>query len=291
MRLILLGTGGPEQNPARVSQSSLLVTGTERILVDAGRGAVHQLSRVGVDVTQVDRVLVTHHHYDHIGDLGVLLLSAWAEGRNEPVKVAGPPGTGEIVSVLVDTVYAADIRWRQAEHAAWLEFADVDRETAEFTLGDPAAAVEVVEVCQGLVDQTDTLTIRAAESEHGRTYLGLDDWHSVAYRVEAEGRSIVFSGDAAMTDALVDLARGADVLVLNCYASEAEVRTPWARVFSRTMIASSGECGRIAAAAGVGRLVLSHFGAHMTFASVEADVREHYAGPLVIGADLMELEV
>lgn len=291
MKLILLGTGGPEQNPARMSQSSLLVTGTERILVDAGRGAVHQLSRVGVDVTQVDRVLLTHHHYDHIGDLGVLLLSAWAEGRNAPVRVAGPPGTGEIVSALVDTVYAADIRWRQAEHAAWLALAGETVEADGFQLGDPEAAVEVVEVISGLVDQTDAVTIRAGESEHGRTYLRLDDWHSVAYRVEAEGRSVVFSGDTAMTDEFVSLARGADVLVLNCYASEAEVRTPWAKVFSQTMIASSRECGRIAAAAGVGRLVLSHFGAHMTFDSVEADVREHYAGTLVIGTDLLELEL
>jgi ribonuclease Z len=266
----------------------LLVTQGQHILVDAGRGAINQLSQVGEKVHDLDQILITHHHYDHIGDLGVLLLTSWSEGRKTPIRVVGPPGTGDIVAALIDVVYAADIRWRQAEDVAW---AAMSPEADSGILQDPEALVEIHEVIDGPVVADAGVTIRAAESEHGRTYLKLDDWHSVAYRIEAEGRSIVFSGDTALTSGLVNLATGADTLVLNCYASEAEVTTPWARTFSQTMIASSRECGRIAAAAGVKRLVLSHFGAHMTFDSVEADVREHYAGPLVIGADLMEIEV
>jgi ribonuclease BN (tRNA processing enzyme) len=288
MKLVLLGTGGPEQNPARVSQSSLLITQGRHMLVDAGRGAINQLSQVGAKVHDVDQILITHHHYDHIGDLGVLLLTSWSEGRKAPIRVVGPPGTGDIVTALLDVVYAADIRWRQAEDAAW---AATSLEAGEGILQDPEAMVEIHEVIDGPVVADEALTIRAAESEHGRTYLKLDDWHSVAYRIEAEGKSVVFSGDTALTAGLVTLAAGADTLVLNCYASEAEVTTPWAWTFSQTMIASSRECGRIAAAAGVRQLVLSHFGAAMTFDSVESDVREHYSGSLIIGADLMAIEI
>ncbi len=57
------------------------------------------------------------------------------------------------------------------------------------------------------------------------------------------------------------------------------------------MIASSREYGRNAAAAGVRQMVLSHFRAAMNSDSVESDVRERYSGPLVIGADLMEIGV
>lgn len=72
---------------------------------------------------------------------------------------------------------------------------------------------------------------------------------SRAYRFEHGGHSIVVTGDADWDAPLVDFARGADLLVADCSFPDA-LKAPGHL--------SAGECGRLAVAAGVGHLVLSH---------------------------------
>src|SRR5262245_39346525 len=104
MQVCLLGTGSPAPLPERQGSMVLLSQGGQHILVDAGRGATTQLVRAGVAPQDLNALLITHHHYDHIGNLGDLLLTAW-HGGAASLPVVGPPGTGAIVDALLGQVY------------------------------------------------------------------------------------------------------------------------------------------------------------------------------------------
>ena len=121
-----------------------------------------------------------------------------------------------------------------------------------------------------------------------------------AYRFDTPDRSLVISGDTAPSPALVELAKGADVLVHEVLYLPAVERMagnePQAKRLREHLVAShtpSGELGRIAAQAGVKTLVLSHFvpgdDPSITDAMWTAGVRDHFKGKVVVGRDLMVL--
>jgi ribonuclease BN (tRNA processing enzyme) len=101
MRLTFLGTGSAMATPGR-AQSGLLLTGAgpqdARLLVDCGSGVLGALARRGYD--DLDAVLLTHHHTDHVADLVPLLKARWLAGT-DALPVVGPPGTGALVDDLL----------------------------------------------------------------------------------------------------------------------------------------------------------------------------------------------
>lgn len=121
-----------------------------------------------------------------------------------------------------------------------------------------------------------------------------------AYRFDAGDRSIVISGDTAPSDALIALARGADVLVHEALhpagAERLVARLPHAANMKKHLAAShttAADCGRIAAAAGVKTLVLSHFvpadDPAITDAMWRDEAARHFGGRIIVGKDLMEI--
>src|SRR6266536_3496600 len=102
MRAVLLGTGSPPPNPKRRGPATLLTLGGEQFLVDAGSGVGAQLVQAGVRPYDWPRVLITHHHSDHIIDIGHLLITRWISGQNAPFEVWGPAGTRRQMDKLLD---------------------------------------------------------------------------------------------------------------------------------------------------------------------------------------------
>ena len=88
--------------------------GDVNIMVDAGRGAVTQLVNLGHDPVDIDCIFITHHHFDHVGNLGDLIMAAWNNGRKNPIQVFGPDGTAEIIGHLF-AIYRRDIEFRLLE--------------------------------------------------------------------------------------------------------------------------------------------------------------------------------
>ena len=278
MKITLLGTGGPRPDPERQGSSLVVHVGEERLLFDCGRGAVTQLVRAGVSLAQVNPVFITHHHYDHISDLGDVILSTWLQGRPGALRVYGPAGTAEIVSALIDRVYAKDIRFR-----------------AE---GEPAVGgwkpVEARETGAGLVHDGGGWKVYAEFVEHGQG-LGIPDfdWTTLGYRLEAEGKSLAISGDTVPCAGLERLARGADVLVLCCYLAASEVTDAHTERLTRYLFPSSAQAGKIAAGAGVKKLILTHFRQkpERLMREIQEDVRRDFDGEVILGCDLLEIEV
>jgi ribonuclease BN (tRNA processing enzyme) len=282
MKVVLLGTGGPRPDPRRNATTTLIRYGNENILFDAGRGVAVQLVKAGVPLQAVNPVFITHHHFDHIGDLYDLMLATWMGGRQDALRIYGPPETERIVNALVTQVYDKDIYWRA---------------TGEPTLGGWKAVV-AQDIIAGPIIDGGRWRISAETVNHGD---GLDippaflnRWTCLGYRFEADGKVIAISGDTVACDGLDRLASGADVLVQCCYLASAEINSEHFRRLSRYTLACADSVGKIATTAGVKTLVLTHHRVRaddIMLERVAEEVARDFSGRLIVGSDLLEIDV
>lgn len=281
VRVVLLGSGGPRPDPLRNGPAALVQIGDRNLLFDCGRGVTVQLVRAGVALPNVGPVFVTHHHYDHIGDLHDVILSSWITGRRGELRIYGPPDTRRIVDALVTQVYDKDIEWR-------------DRGEPAMGGWQPVAAQDV---SPGLVAEGPDWKVFAETVAHGH---GLDlpqaflrRWICYGYRVEARGKVIAISGDTVDCGGLQKLAQGADVLVQCCYMAAAEIDTEHYRRLARHTLACGDTVGKIAARAGVKTVVVTHHRPRPDRAMLErlhAEIAADFGGRIVIGEDLTSIE-
>lgn len=278
-RLILLGTaGGPTPKAQRAAPASAVVIGDAVYVVDCGNGVARQMALAGLSLGAIRDVFITHHHSDHNADYGNLLWLAWAADLRRPVDAWGPPPLKRMTRRFLQ-LNDGDIRTRIADE------------------GRPPLApmIRPHELRRGgVVMQDDRVKVSAALVEHPPVT------PAFAYRFDCPDRSIVFSGDTRPSRALVELARGADVLVHEVMylpalerliASEAQAaRLRQHLLDSHT---TTEQVGRLASEAGVKTLVLNHFvpggDASLTDQVWRDAVAPHFDGELVIGRDLMEL--
>ena len=276
-RLILLGTGGgPRPRRSNSAPAQVVVVGDALYVVDCGDGVARQLVMAGLSLDKLKHVFLTHHHSDHTADYGNLLLLSWVSGLRTSVGAWGPPPLGDITRLFFE-MNATDIETR---------IADEQRIPLQ-------PLVNVHEITDGgVLVQDSAVTVRAARVNHPPIL------HAFAYRMDSADRSIVISGDTTVSDSLIELARGADILVHEALYPEAVdrivARSPNAARLRESIMShhtTAEEAGRVAQAAGVKLLVLSHL--------VPADdpeiteqmwldaARKHYRGRILLGRDLM----
>lgn len=277
-RLVLLGTaGGPTPKLHRAAPAAAVVVGDRVYLVDFGDGVARQFTLARLPFAQLRAAFITHQHSDHNAGYGSLFLLAWASGLQAPVDVYGPPPLEKMTRLFLEE-YELDITTRMADE------------------GRPPLAplVRPHEVTKpGPVFTDDRVKVTCALNHHPPIR------HSFAFRFDTPDRSIVLSGDTTPLDAVRDLARGADVLVhealYKSYFERPDAPQP-SRVV-RHILAShtdAEEAGRIAAAAGVGTLVLTHFVPSDPQEAVSDDqwmtaAGRHFKGRVILGKDLMEI--
>jgi ribonuclease BN (tRNA processing enzyme) len=273
-RLVLLGTkGGPTPGRFRAPASSLLVVEGEPFVIDAPDGVAGRLVQAGVPLARLRNVFITHNHSDHNAGLGALLVLAWGSGLQTPVDIYGPAPLERLVAAhLAANQY--DIQVRMEEE------------------GRPPLVplIHAHEVTAGPVMATDKVRIRCARADHYH----VTDY---AYRFDTPDRSIVFSGDTRPSDALIELARGADILVHEAMLESAlrdlnDGNAPTLMDHLLRSHTTTEELGRVAQAAGVRTLVLTHLvpaGPNLTDAMWIEGVRRHYRGRIIVGRDMMEL--
>jgi ribonuclease BN (tRNA processing enzyme) len=278
-RLILLGTGGgPRPRKESSGAAQVIVAGGAAYVIDCGDGVARQLAFAGVPLATLRNVFITHHHSDHNADYGNLIWLAWTAGLRTRVDTWGPPPLAEMTRLFFE-MNAYDITTRIADE------------------GRPPLAplVHVHELDgAGRVMQDENVRVTAALVRHPPVV------PSFGYRFDAPDRSIVISGDTAPSAELVQLARGADVLVHEALhpagVKRLIARVPNAPTLERHLLAhhtSAEDAGRLAQAAGVKMLVLSHLvppdDPAITDEMWIEDARRHFRGPVVLGKDLLEL--
>ena len=278
-RLIILATGGgPRPRKTRGATAHAIVVDNVLYVIDCGNGVARQLAQAGVPLPALRHIFITHHHSDHNADYGNLMLLAWTTGLRGRVDTWGPPPLEKMTRLFFE-----------------LNAVDIDTRIADEGRPPLVPLVHPHEISQaGLVMQDERVKVTAALVEHPPLV------PAFGFRFDCPDRSIVFSGDTNKSDNLIRLARGADVLVHEALYLPAVdrlvARVPQAATLKKHLIdshTSAEDVGRVAAAAGVKTLVISHL--------VPADdplvtdqmwidaARPHFAGEILVARDGLEL--
>ena len=283
LRLTLLGTGTPTPSLERGGGSFLVEHDDDALLFDCGPGAVRRLLAAGVPPTRVTHLFLTHLHYDHCMDYAYLTLTRWDQGAGQipDLEVYGPAGTARMTRLLFgeEGAYQADLAGRTLHPGSHIIY-----EHRGGTLPRHRPAPRVREVGAGAAIEGGGWQARTAEMVHCQPYL-----QSVAYRFESPEGSIVVTGDTAPNPQLVELARGANVLLQMCHFLNDVETDP------RLTSSCSGhlDAARTAAAAGVETLVLIHLTEQIARPGIRermvAEAAAVFDGTIILGEDLMEI--
>jgi ribonuclease BN (tRNA processing enzyme) len=262
----ILGSNGPGFNRDRVSAGYLLWTGAQaKMIVDMGGGTYARYTQTGAKFNDLSIMAISHFHPDHTSDLPAFM---WAgrQGRKDVLPVIGPSGNEGVPSLPVFLKRLFDSKEGAFQVlGAIMEPASVN--TGAVHLEPTTVDVKKTEPTK--VFDKDGMVVTALGIPHGNI-------PALAYRVQTNGVSVVFSTDQTGTNPkFIDFAKGANLLVMHM-ATDME---------GSPLHASPAVVGRVAQSAGVGRLVVSHLGQFDLNAAV-AELKKSYTGPLTVGSDL-----
>lgn len=251
MELVVVGSGTGVPYLRRGSPALAVKAAGRLVLLDLGSGALRSLLRYGLNFNEVDIFALTHLHPDHVGDLVPFLFATrYSLGytRQEPFYLLAARGFQEFHGHL------------KGAFGHWVE--------------PPLGLMQLRELSPDGPEEVrwENLVIRSAPTNHIEG--------SLAYRLEAEARALVYSGDTDESDSLVQLAQGADLLVLEA-----------ANPFKVPGHLTPAEAGRLAARAGVKRLLLTHFYPPCDAVDVVALAAQEFKGEIIKAEDGLRLEV
>ncbi|MEW6733503.1 MAG: MBL fold metallo-hydrolase [Acidobacteriota bacterium] len=247
---VILGSGTAVPTPTRGAAGYLVVVGEQRLMLDCGPGSTRKLAQAGFSLTDLDRVLVSHFHPDHICDLIAIIFGSRIPGyaRTRPLEIVGPVGIKRLYEKLAE----AFGRWLVPEEFE-LKFSELD------------ASPTSTAILAG-----EGYTVAARTVAHS--------YPAYCYRIETDRGVITYSGDTDYCDSIIELCHNADLAILECSTpDEAKINghlTP-------------GLAGRIAAAANVKHLVLSHFYPICEDIDILGQCRRSFAGQITLAQDLM----
>lgn len=295
VEFVTLGTGGGPIIRLRRSQpANAVVVGDAAYLFDTGDGVQRQIRAANLSLANVRAIFISHHHLDHNAGLGPLLAARWLFNGYRPLPVFGPPGTTAMLASLAEAYRPVEL--------------------APITIGGPAKPpIATAIAARDLARDMDQPTL-VYEDENIRV-LAVTNGHyhfppgeaatfarSYAFRIEAQGRSIVYTGDTGWSDNLVRLAQGADLLVtevIDMSAMEAVLRRardlpaaalgPMLAHMAQDHL-TPDQIGRLAARSRVGRVVLTHLAPGMdeepNTRGYTTGISAHYRGPVTVANDL-----
>jgi ribonuclease Z len=271
IRVTLLGTGTPRPVMDRFGPSILVEAGDEKLVFDAGRGAMQRLLQLDVQYTDITGVLLTHLHSDHTVGLPDLWLTGWLISRRAtPTPLWGPTGTTRMARAL-ESAYAFDRDIRVRDDKV------------------PAAGghLDAHDIGERLVFDRNGVKVTSFLVDHGMVRPAL------GYRVDAGGRSVVLSGDTRYSPNLIAHAKGVDLLIHEVGGASAQELQRSA--LSRSIIAHHTPPEKAALVFNEVRPKLAVF-SHIVMRGAPVSeamriTRLTYSGPLELGEDLMRFHV
>jgi ribonuclease Z len=275
-KLVLLGTGNPNPSPEHSGCALALVVNDTPYIIDFGPGLVRKSARltpryggelVGLETSRLRIAFLTHLHSDHTAGYPDLILTPWVMGRDEPMEVYGPVGTGSMTEHIL-LAYQEDIRYRvygdepnndRGWRVNWHEF---DKE--------------------GEIYRDSNIVVEAFPVIHG-------SWPNAwGFRFTTPDRVIVVSGDCQPSPKVVEYGKGADILVHEVYSQAGfETKSDRWKAYHREHHTSTLELGQIADKTRPGKLVLYHilfWGSSET--EILQEIHSKYKGEVIVGQDL-----
>ena len=191
MRLTVVGCGDAFGSGGRANTCFWLESGDITVALDFGATSLVELKRRGLDPSRIDLVLLSHLHGDHFGGLPFLLLHGHFEGRRaKPLTIVGPVGTTERLNAAMEVLFpgSSGNSWRYA-----LNVVDL-----------PSLSAYVFAHLQ--IDTREVVHPSGAPS--------------TGVRIADGGRVLAFSGDTTWTEALIEVAGGSDLFIVECYTMD-----------------------------------------------------------------------
>lgn len=194
MRLTVIGCSDAFGSGARFNTCFMVQGGERTILLDCGASTPVALKVRGVDFNSIDGIVLTHLHGDHFGAIPFFMLESQFHLRRErPLTVVGPPGTRNRV------IAAMEVFFPESSKTEW---------RFPFTIG---------EIAPGVPEEVLGFAVRTTEVIHQ------SGAPSTAVRLTGGGKSLAYSGDTEWTDALIPIADGADLFIIECYDHSRDV--------------------------------------------------------------------
>lgn len=246
MHLKILGTGTSQVSKERVSTSNYIEIGDKKMLLDCGCGTLVRMSQAGIPFKDIDMIFISHFHIDHISDLSALL---WALkypplGRSKDLQIIGPGGFREFYSTYIEPIVFSK----------------------PFELFD----IEIKEIKDEI--EFDDFKVQVLSTSH------TDE--SLAFKFIENGKILVIGGDMGYCRDIIDFAKEADVLVLECsYDNSREGENHL----------NSGECGDIAKKANVKKLIITHL--YPVPKEVRLDETKEVFENTLMAEDLMDINL
>lgn len=290
----LAGTGAPLPEHRRHGACTFVLAGKHLFIVDSGPGSTKALELMRLPLGDIEAVLLTHMHSDHIGGLGELMLKAWTRGaRQQPLKVLGPKGVDKVVAGF-NMAYAIDTELRIAHHPPTIAAPEGAGAIAETIRSFDADGAATIFEAPGLKVTAFLVDHRPAEP-------------AIGLRFDYKGRSLVISGDTLPSESLRRQAQRADILLHEALQPQMLQKIHDAALRggqpNAAQLASDimtyhtfpEEVARIARDAEVRHVVLHHFLPQVPLRILHSaflgDARKIYRGPITMGVEGMLLSL
>jgi len=255
MKITILGTGSFISDLEHMGPGYLLEIDNKKILVDAGCGVQIQLLKLGIGIADLDYIFITHFHADHTCDLYSMLMRRF---------MLGAFYDKELKPLYICGPKGMEKFVRDIGKVHQLDYFDNFKSLVYKDLGDKEKSV------------LDGLSVQGFKVDH----LGSE---CLAYRFEVEKKIFVFSGDTIKCKGISDAIQDADIFVADCSLS--------AENSEKAPHLSSKEIGEISKEKNVKKVILSHLLPMNYNKDLVSEVKEKYLGEVVMGEDLMEIEV
>lgn len=249
MRLTILGSGTAAPMLERNCAGYLLEIDKNKLLFDSGAGTIRRLLELKFDLFEIEHIFYTHLHNDHINDLGAIIWSLNYGGvRKKALNLYGPAGFRNYLNILTKRI--------------------LKPKKINFKIDSKELKNSIIKI--------KNIKIKTHETKHSTTT------KSIAYRVEHNNKSLVYTGDTEYCNEITQISKNADILIMECSLPDSK------KVEGHL---TPSLCGRIAAKANVKTLILTHFYPEVLKTNIKKACRKHFSGDIILAKDKMRINI
>jgi ribonuclease BN (tRNA processing enzyme) len=251
MEIVFLGTSSIQIGD-KFCTSFLVRNGEELLLFETGPGVVSQLSKLNIHYSQINNIVISHAHFDHFLELPYLLFLRFvmqiSKGLSLPkIQLISTHQVFELTSYVFQSCYP------KISLQSLVEFFEAHpSKPSSFNLG--SFKITTIPV-------THTLP-------------------AIACKIEVDKKTLVYSGDTIYDESLVDLSKGADVLIYEAFSTS--FHPTLVKVAKAGLHGTAYEAGLTAKRAGVKKLVLVHSDPEVKKEDLVLDAQRNFEGEIYV---------